>query len=259
MSTQPRLLHPAGYLPADNADAERWRSQLPHVLSTIAGMVDVIGFLSLGRLFTAHVTGNLVVIAALLVRGGPPNVAQILAVPVFIAAVAAVSLMAKAFGKRGAALARPLLLVQFLLLSGVLMISLIYRPAANPHGLMAGLAAMIAVSAMACQFALLRLALPGAPSTAVMTGNLTNTVLSLLDVLSPSDPLIEGSSERLKKTLYVLGGFFAGCVAGAAGVSRLGEWAWLLPVAVAGMAVGLAPRSFGSPKVSFSRSAFTSK
>ena len=58
---------------------------MPPVLSIIAGMVDVIGFLSLG-LFTAHVTGNLVVIAAQVVRGGPPHLAQILAVPVFMIA-----------------------------------------------------------------------------------------------------------------------------------------------------------------------------
>jgi len=111
-------------------------------------MVDVIGFLSLG-LFTAHVTGNLVVIAALLVRGGPPNAAQILAVPVFMAAVAAVWLIAKASGRRGHALARLLLLVHFLLLACVLVFSVISDPAVNPHGLMAGIAAMIAVSAMA--------------------------------------------------------------------------------------------------------------
>jgi hypothetical protein len=36
---------------------------------------------------------------------------------------------------------------------------------------------------MACQYALLRLAIPGAISTAVMTGNLTNTVLSLMDLV----------------------------------------------------------------------------
>src|SRR6267378_4071834 len=73
---------------------------LPALLSGVAGMVDVIGFLSLG-IFTAHVTGNLVVIAALLVRGGPPNIAQVLAVPVFIVGVAAVWLIAKASDRRG--------------------------------------------------------------------------------------------------------------------------------------------------------------
>jgi uncharacterized membrane protein YoaK (UPF0700 family) len=212
--------------------------RLPPLLSAIAGMVDVIGFLSLG-LFTAHVTGNLVVIAALLVRGGPPKMAPILAVPVFIVAVAAVWLIAKASDRRGPALVRPLLLVQFLLLACVLVVSVINDPAANPHGFMAGVAAMIAVSAMACQFALLRLAVPGAPSTAVMTGNLTSSVLSLLDRLSRRQPLKEGANERLKKTSQLVVGFFAGCVAGAAAVSLLGDWAWSLPVVLAAGAVAL--------------------
>src|SRR5262249_60253143 len=77
-------------------------SWLPAVLSAIAGMVDVISFLSF-KLFTAHVTGNLVVIAALLVRGGPPYIPQILAVPVFIIGVGAAWLIAKVFEKRGPA------------------------------------------------------------------------------------------------------------------------------------------------------------
>jgi len=165
--------------------------------------------------------------------------AQILAVPVFMAGVAAVWLIAKASDRRGAELARPLLLVQFLLLAGVLIFSVIYDPAAHPRGAFAGLAAMIAVSAMACQFALLRLALPVAPSTAVMTGNLTNTVLSLLDTLAPSEPLTQGAQERLIKTVQLLVGFCAGCVAGAAAVSWLGNWAWVLPVVTAGVAVAL--------------------
>jgi uncharacterized membrane protein YoaK (UPF0700 family) len=201
-------------------------------------MADIIGFLSLG-LFTAHVTGNLVVIAALLVRGGPPHMAQMLAVPVFIFAVAAVWLIAKASDLRGPAVVRPLLLVQFRLLTCVLILSVIRDPAASPHRLMAGVTAIIAVSAMACQFSVLRLALPGAPSTAVMTGNVTNTVLSLLDALSRTQPLTDGARERLNKVWRVLIGFFAGCIAGAAGVSLLGDWAWSLPVVPAAAAVAL--------------------
>jgi uncharacterized membrane protein YoaK (UPF0700 family) len=219
----------------DVARLERW---LPPLLSVVAGMVDVIGYIRL-KLFTAHVTGNLVVIAALLVRGGPPKMGPILAVPVFILAVAAVWLIAKSSERRGPALARPLLLLQFLLLACVLIFSVTYDRSANPDGLMAGITAMIAVSAMACQFVLLRLALPVAPSTAVMTGNLTNTVLSLLDTLWRHEPLLDGANERLKRTSRLLVGFFAGCVAGAAAVSFLGEWAWSLPVVLAGASVAL--------------------
>ncbi len=99
--------------------------------------------------------------------------------------------------------------------------------------------AMIAVSAMASQFALLRLSVPDAPSTAVMTGNLTNAALSLLDTLSRSQPLTKDANERLKKTLKLVVGFFAGCIAGAAAVSWLGDWAWLPAVILAGAAVVL--------------------
>jgi uncharacterized membrane protein YoaK (UPF0700 family) len=221
--------------PVDVSGLER---RLPPVLSVIAGMVDVIGFLSLG-LFTAHVTGNLVVMAAQLLRGGPPRLAQILALPVFMMAVAAAWLIAKASDRRGPALLRPLLLVQFVLLAGVLILSVVGDSASNPHGLIAGVTAMIAVSAMGCQFALLRLAVTGAPSTAVMTGNLTNTVLALLDTLSRTQPLTEGANERLTRTLKVLAGFFAGCLAGAAAVSSLGDWAWSLPVGLAAAVVAL--------------------
>jgi uncharacterized membrane protein YoaK (UPF0700 family) len=239
MPIESSTLHPGPHPSSNLPEMVRFPNRLPPLLSVIAGMVDVTGYLSLGKLFTAHVTGNIVVIAALLVRGGPPNIAQILAVPMFIVAVAAVWLIAKALDRRGPALARPLLLIQFLLLTCVLIFSVTHDPAANPHGLMAGIAAMIAVSAMACQFALLRLAVRGTPSTAVMTGNLTNTVLSLLDTLWRKEPLMEDAKERLKKTFELLVGFFVGCTAGAAAVSWLGDWAWALPVVLAGAAVAL--------------------
>src|SRR5215475_10484784 len=187
---------------------ERW---LPILLSVIAGMVDLIGFLTLG-IFTAHVTGNIVVVGALAARHNRINPAQILAIPVFIFAVALTWMIAKASRRRGTGLMRALLLTQFLLITCLLVFSAITKPSSDPHGLMATIAAMIAVTAMGCQFALLRLALPVAPSTAVMTGNLTNAVLGLMDLSSRSKPLMEGESGRLTSALRLLVGFFVGCV-----------------------------------------------
>jgi hypothetical protein len=138
----------SSYPPNNGRDMARLEHRLPALLSAVAGTVDVIGFLSL-KLFTAHVTGNLVVIAALLVRGGPPNVNQILAVPVFILAVGCVWLIAEALNRRGAALARPLLLFQFLLLTCVLIVCVAFRSTAHPNGLSPSIAGMVAVSAMA--------------------------------------------------------------------------------------------------------------
>src|SRR5215469_1019622 len=57
------------------------------ILSVLAGLVDVIGFLRLGHVFTAHITGNLVVMADEIANGGPPHVAQVLSIPVFVIAV----------------------------------------------------------------------------------------------------------------------------------------------------------------------------
>src|SRR5262249_13444014 len=174
--------------------SEAW---LPTLLSVIAGMVDLIGFLSLG-IFTAHVTGNIVVIGALIVRHNRVNPAQILAVPVFVIAVALTWLIAKASGRYGVGLKRPLLLTQFLLITCLLVFSAVTKPSRDPHGLMATTAAMIAVTTMGSQYALLRLALPVAPSTAVMTGNLTNAVLGLVDLSSRTQPLTEIDSSRIK-------------------------------------------------------------
>jgi len=226
--------------PAHDAMAlARMEERLPPLLSVIAGMVDLTGFFTLGNIFTAHITGNLVVAASAAVRGGPVNPAPLLAIPVFILALAAVWTIARASGRRAPSLARLLLFVQFTLLAAVLIFSVLTKPSANPHGMMAGIAAMIAVSAMACQYALLRLAIPGAISTAVMTGNLTNTVLSLLDLLSKGRPLMVDDWERLRRSVQLLLGFLLGCIIAAAAVPLLADWAWSLPVTLAAAALAL--------------------
>jgi len=224
---------------AGDAPAPSLEKRLPPLLSLIAGMVDLTGFLNLGNVFTAHITGNLVVVGALIVRAGRVNLAQILAIPVFILAVTATWLLAHASGTHGLRLLRQLLWVQFLLLTGVFIFSAITKPSAAPHGVMADIAAMLAVSAMACQFALLRLALPGAPSTAVMTGNLTNAVLSGMNTLSQRRTSAAADAARLNASLLLLIAFFGGCVAAAMAVTYFNDWAWSLPVVLSGIAIGL--------------------
>jgi uncharacterized membrane protein YoaK (UPF0700 family) len=226
--------------PADETmELSRLEARLPPLLSVIAGMVDLTGFFTLGHIFTAHVTGNLVVAAAAAVHGGPFEPAQVLAIPVFMLAVAAVWLIAQASQRRGPSLARLLLVVQFLLLAAVLVFSVITRPSVDPRGLAAGIAVMIAVAAMACQYALLRLAIPGAISTAVMTGNLTNTVLSLLDLLSKQHALLPVDAGRLRRSWHLLVGFLLGCVVSTSAVAVLGDWAWSLPVVLSGAAIAM--------------------
>ena len=232
-------LQTASNLRDDTVELSGLREHLTPLLSVIAGMVDLIGFFTLGNIFTAHVTGNLVLASAAAVHGGPLNLAQALAIPVFMFAVAATWLIAQASKKHGVTLARLLLVVQFVLLAAVLIFSVLAKPSTNPHGLMAGIAVMIAVSAMACQYALLRLALPQVVSTAVMTGNLTNAVLSLMEVVRKRHSLTGTELTRLKSSLRLLVGFLVGCLVAAAAVAVMADWAWALPVALAALAIAI--------------------
>lgn len=226
------------YVPRGSPRLSLWEIRVVTLLSVIAGMVDLIGFMTLGNIFTAHITSNLVLVSAVLLRDVNP--AQALAIPVFFAAVAMTWFLAKASGRQGQTLARFLLSVQFLLLAGVLAFSVVTNASASPRSLIAGIAAMIAVCAMACQHALLRLAIPQAPSTAVMTGNVTNGVLALLDLLSRGKPSMDGAEERrLARSLILLLGFLAGCIVSAVAVFFLGDWAWSLPVLLSAAAVVL--------------------
>src|ERR1700686_985582 len=67
-----------------SVDASLSMRLLPAVLSLTAGSVDVISFLGLGGLFTAHITGNLVILASHIVNGGEAPVAPMLSVPGFM-------------------------------------------------------------------------------------------------------------------------------------------------------------------------------
>ncbi|TWC00619.1 uncharacterized protein DUF1275 [Bradyrhizobium macuxiense] len=98
---------------------------------------------------------------------------------------------------------------------------------------------MMAVSAMACQYALLRIAVRGAISTAVMSGNLANAVLSAMDLLSIRHPLLPHDATPLNHSLGRLAGFLLGCVVAAAAVSVAGDWTWSLPAALAGVAIAV--------------------
>jgi uncharacterized membrane protein YoaK (UPF0700 family) len=158
------------------------------VLSVIAGSVDVIGFLGLGALFIAHITGNIVVLAARSVAGEDASAAHLLSVPIFVMALAAARLLAAGLIRLGIATLKPLLALQFLLLAVFLAICIAAGPAAGPNTTVMVFAAMLGVSAMAVQNALVQISLAGSPSTAVMTTNLTRLVVDLGEMLFGPGP-----------------------------------------------------------------------
>jgi uncharacterized membrane protein YoaK (UPF0700 family) len=221
---------------------------LPFVLSTTAGAVDSIGFLALGGLFTAHITGNVVVVAAHYVTRGYSQVGTLLAVPVFIAVLGVVTLAAGAVEKVGYGSRRVLLLLQVLLLAGCLGLGVAFGPFADADRPMALFVGMLAVATMATQNALVKLALPGVPSTAVMTTNITQLTIDLVTLVGrwgePDD--LAKARRRATLTFPCVVGFVAGCAAGAVLEVHFGLWALALPVVLGALAVPLGePRADG--------------
>jgi len=208
------------------------------LLSSIAGLVDVIGFLRLGHIFTAHITGNLLLLLAGAVGAASPALAQLLSIPVFAVAVAAACLIAR---RSGPLLCRGVLLVGHALLL-LLVLTLALR---QPQPPLVVVAAMAAVAAMAFQNAFIQVSLHASWSTSVMTGNVVTAVVSLVGLLASPSGAREESLQKLRVTTPLVLGFTAGCLIGAIGASRLGPWAWSIPAALSVVAVATGARASG--------------
>jgi uncharacterized membrane protein YoaK (UPF0700 family) len=93
---------------------------------------------------------------------------------------------------------------------------------------------MLGVSAMAVQNALVQISLKEAPSTAVMTTNLTRFVLDLGEVLLGRDPggRIRAAA-RARRTGAAIAGFVAGSGLGAWCQAHVGLWSLVMPTGLA--------------------------
>jgi uncharacterized membrane protein YoaK (UPF0700 family) len=214
---------------------------LPTVLSLTAGSVDIISFLGLGGLFTAHITGNLVVLAAHVVAGDEAPLALMLSVPVFIVVLAATRLLAAALDAVHVASLRPLLLLQFLLLAGFFALCVGGGWRLDLNSANATVAGMLGVSAMAVQNALVQISLKGSPSTAVMTTNITRFMMDLGEVLfarNLNDRAKAG--ERARRTGPAIAGFILGCGLGAGCQAFAGLWSLMLPTYLSLVALAMA-------------------
>ncbi|MGG5817595.1 YoaK family protein [Falsiroseomonas sp. HW251] len=198
------------------------------MLSFAAGFVDVVGFVALQGLFTAHVTGNFVLIgaeAAGLSAGGV--VGKLLALPVFAAAVACTRLMLR--GRASGSL-RHLLVAEIAFLVLFLLLGLLASPVRDADAPLAILAGMAGVVAMGIQNAGARILMPTAPPTTIMTGNTTQVVIDLTDLPGASADAQAAAGARLRRMLPAVGSFAAGAILGALGYAALGFWALLIPV-----------------------------
>jgi uncharacterized membrane protein YoaK (UPF0700 family) len=228
---------------APSVDGSLVMKLLPGVLSVIAGSADIISFLGLNGLFTAHITGNLILIAAHIVNGSAVGFAHLLSVPVFILVLGLTRLLKAGLDAAGIASLRLLLLLQFLLLSGSLAL-VVAGPPVAPEAAKSIFLGMLLVSAMAVQNALVQISVKGAPSTAVMTTNVTRFMMDVGEVLFAKDSTQAAEARRrARHTWPAIVGFIAGAGLGAACFGAVGMWSLALPAGLAllAFAAGLAP------------------
>jgi uncharacterized membrane protein YoaK (UPF0700 family) len=213
---------------------------LPAILSVIAGSTDVIGFLGLDGLFTAHITGNLVVLAAHVLAGNPTIVSCILSVPVFMLVLLVTRIFTGAINRTGSSSLAPLLLMQLVMLMAFLAVSVAAGPWKDADATLAIVAGMLGVAAMAVQNALAQMALKNTPSTAVMTTNVTHLMLDCGVVVVGGDAAeIARAKSRAMHTLPVIVGFAVGCGIGAAAEAVAGLWSLILPAGLALLALAM--------------------
>jgi uncharacterized membrane protein YoaK (UPF0700 family) len=211
------------------------------LLAFTAGFVDTCGFIALFGLFTAHVTGNFVLIGAALAEDHPGILGKLLALPVFILVVAATRIFVAARESQGKASTVPVLVGQILFLALFLLVGIAATPITHPDAPVAIAAGLAGVTAMAIQNAASRLSFAALAPTTVMTGNVTQIVIDLVDLASG-----HGSAEargRLVKMLPAVAAFAVGALAGALGYVAIGFLCLIAPIVTTALVLAVRPRA----------------
>jgi uncharacterized membrane protein YoaK (UPF0700 family) len=210
-------------------------TSLTALLSFNAGFVDAASFLGLQGLFTAHVTGNFVTLAAALVLGTQGAVGKLLALPEFVAVVALARMAGVALTRRQMPTLPLLLGAQVLLLLMFFVLGVAFGPFPDSDVALALLTGFAGVAAMALQNAVQRVHFPSTPPTTIMTSNTTRVVLDGVDMLrGAGSPQVR---ERFDITFLSIAWFAAGCALAAGLYYLAGFWSLAVPVAIGAVIV----------------------
>jgi len=204
-------------------------------LALVAGWVDAVGFVALFGLFTAHVTGNFVLIGSELARPSGGVLLKLLAFPAFIVAVAASRLIVLRLEADGRPALRALLAAECLLLVGALAAGWSAAPVHDPGRPVAMACGLLLAAAMGVQNATARLVLASQVPTTVMTGNVTQLVIDAVDLARGAGGPELGP--RARRFVVPIVAFALGTIGGAVAYLNAGFAALLAPLAVLGSLV----------------------
>ncbi|GGI19720.1 YoaK family protein [Oxalicibacterium faecigallinarum] len=205
--------------------------KLNMALGFLAGYVDTVGFMALFGLFTAHITGNLVLVGAELAT--PDHtfpILKILALPAFVAGVAVAKLIVTACRRKSGNELLLLYVLELLLLVAFMLVGLLASPIQDNMSSMAVLAGIVGAMAMGVHGACGRLLLPHLAPTVMMTGNVTQFVIDFLDLLQHRQN--KSLRQQCAKFFWPIIFFGLGAFIAAFAYFRFGFLAMLLPVSV---------------------------
>ena len=200
-------------------------------LAFTAGYVDAAAFIALTGLFTAHVTGNFVLIGAELISRSSGVLAKLLALPVFVLAVALTRLIALGLERNGSAPLRPLLAIEAAVLIAFAVAGAALSPLGSPDDARSIGVGMLGVAAMGIQNGIGRLAIGHLAATTVMTVNVTQAVIDLTDRICGVGGDVQ-TGARLRRTVPAVLAFAMGALIGAFAVAATGFWCMLGPAVI---------------------------
>lgn len=189
-------------------------------LAGVAGYVDTLGFVALYGLFTAHVTGNFVLIGSELSKPSHSVLLKFLAFPAFVGAVALSRLLSIWSERMGIVPLRGLLIFEASAMASFMISGIVAEPIASSSSNGAILTGILGAVAMGVQNGMARLELTKLTPTTVMTGNVTQLVIDLVDwAMGRSNPKTLG---RIASLSWPVATFGVGAVAGATAFIHFG-------------------------------------
>lgn len=199
------------------------------VLSFAAGYVDVVGFAALFGLFTAHVTGNFIMIGVQLIGASEGLLTKLLALPTFALAVGCTRLLETALRRRGMAVIPVLFFFECALLAAFMVTGLVAAPITDSDTPLVVVCGLLGVAAMGIQNAMARTVLSDAGPTTIMTGNTAQIVIDAVDLPGAGPEARAAIRRRLRKMVPAVSGFAAGAIGGALAFNAFLFWSLLLP------------------------------
>lgn len=206
-------------------------------LAFLAAYVDTLGFIALFGLFTAHVTGNFILIGSALADTSQMSILlKFLAFPAFIIGVAVGRLLIAAIQRRNGRALGWSLVLQLVLLIGFMVCGMAAAPVQSPTAGWVMASGLLGTASMGVHSAISRLLLAHLAPTSLMTGNVTQVVIDVVDMLRGASDA--GTTERCIKFVWPVLSFGVGAIAAAFAYHAIGFAALVVPVLILAALIG---------------------